>query len=72
MGWMIATRIALGRLELVRKLTICSSGYYVSKEARDIFAKSADPQMIDASNSEWAVFYRQIHKEDGPIIGSYF
>ncbi len=65
MGGMIAIRIALLYPEFVRTLILCSSGYYVSKEGRSLFAKSADPQIIEESYSELVAFYRRVHREDG-------
>lgn len=64
-GGMIAALLALSRPKLVKTLILCSSGYYVPKGCRDLFAKSADPQMIEESSSEWASFHRRVPKEGG-------
>ena len=66
MGGMIATRIALKRLELVNTLILCATGYYVTKEGHELFAKKVDPQLIEGSNPKWTGFYSRIHVGEGP------
>lgn len=65
-GGMIATRIALSHMETVKTLILCSSGYRVSKEARDLFAKSIDPKAMEEDDLERADFYKRIHIKGGP------
>jgi pimeloyl-ACP methyl ester carboxylesterase len=64
-GGTLAIRIALSHPELVNTLTICSSGYYVSKEGLNLFHKNMDPKTMEESGSEWVAFYRRIHRTNG-------
>jgi pimeloyl-ACP methyl ester carboxylesterase len=66
MGGMTALRIALDAPQLVKTLILCSSGYYVSKKSRVLFAQNVDPLSLENINSEWVDFYRTIHREGGP------
>lgn len=65
MGGMIATRVTIDHPELVKTLILCSSGYYVSEEGLNLFARSVNPQMLEEANPELADFYRRIHRSGG-------
>jgi len=65
LGGVIAIRVVLKHPKLVKTLTICSSGYYVSDENLSFFAKSMDSNKMEDTNSEKAAFYRWIHKKGG-------
>ena len=66
MGGMTALRIALDAPQLVESLILCSSGYYVSEKTRVLFAQNVGYTSLENVNSEWADFYRTIHREGGP------
>jgi pimeloyl-ACP methyl ester carboxylesterase len=65
MGGMTALRIALDAPQLVKTLILCSTGYYVSKRSRTLFAQNIDPFTPGNLDSEWVDFYRTIHRESG-------
>ncbi len=66
MGGMIAIRLVLEHPELVSTLILCSTGYSVSREGHELFARKSDPQLMEESSPEWAEFYKRIHVGEGP------
>lgn len=65
LGGVMAIRMVLSHPELVKTLILCSSGYNISKDSLNFFAKSMNPKKMEDTNSEWTAFYRWIHKKNG-------